>query len=217
MQITTSDQEARHRNKKTNSVMPTIDTRELIIDVARRLFAQQGIESTTIGDVATASNKSRRTIYTYFKSKEELLEASIESEMKKISAAMKKVASEKISPDKKLIKLIFVRLRITRSIVRRNSGLHSEYFGNMWIVEHIRRTFDIHEIALFRSIIADGQQQGIFNVESPDLTARFLHFCLNGLEIPFVKGVINKHKDEEFLKKFSEKLILSALGANKSK
>ena len=57
--------------------MPTIDTRELIIDVARRLFAQQGIESTTIGDVATASNKSRRTIYTYFKSKEELLEASI--------------------------------------------------------------------------------------------------------------------------------------------
>ena len=71
--------------------------------------------------------------------------------------------------------------------------------------------------ASIRSIIADGQQQGIFNVESPDLTARFLHFCLNGLEIPFVKGVINKHKDEEFLKNFSEKLILSALGANKSK
>ena len=63
--------------------MPTIDTRDLIIDVARRLFAQQGIENTTIGDVAIASNKSRRTIYTYFKSKEELLEASIESEMKK--------------------------------------------------------------------------------------------------------------------------------------
>ena len=181
------------------------------------MFAQQGIERTTIGDVAAASNKSRRTIYTYFKSKEELLEASIESEMKKISTAMKKVASEKLSPDKKLIKLIFVRLRITRSIVRRNSGLHSEYFGNMWIVEHIRRTFDIHEIALFRSIIADGQQQGIFSVESPDLAARFLHFCLNGLEIPFIKGVINKHKDEEFVNSFSEKLILSALGAKHSK
>ena len=193
--------------------MPTIDTRGLIIDVARRLFAQQGIENTTIGDVAVASGKSRRTIYTYFKSKEELLEASIESEMKKISTAMKKVAFENISPDKKLVKLIFVRLRITRSIVRRNSGLHSEYFGNMWIVEHIRRTFNVHEIALFRSIIADGQQQGIFNVESPDLTARFLHFCLNGLEVPFIKGVINKHKDEEFITYFSEKIILSALGA----
>lgn len=193
--------------------MPTIDTRDLIIDVARRLFAQQGIENTTIGDVAIASNKSRRTIYTYFKSKEELLEASIESEMKKISSAMRKVAEEKISPDKKLVKLIFVRLRITRSIVRRNSGLHSEYFGNMWIVEHIRRVFNVHEIALFRSIIADGLQQGIFNVESPDLTARFLHFCLNGLEVPFIKGVINKHKDEEFVRNFSEKIILSALGA----
>ena len=191
--------------------MPTIDTRELIIDVARRLFAQQGIENTTIGDVATTSGKSRRTIYTYFKSKEELLEASIESEMKKISSAMKKVALEKISPDKKLIKMIFVRLRITKSIVRRNSGLHSEYFGNMWIIEHIRKTFDVHEIALFRSIIADGQKQGIFNVESPDLTARFLHFCLNGLEVPFIKGIISKHKDEEFIRIFSEKIILNAL------
>ena len=194
--------------------MPTNDTRDLIIDVARRLFAQQGIENTTIGDDAESSGRSRRTIYTYFKSKEELLEASIESEMKKISAAMKKVAEENISPDKKLIKLIFVRLRITRSIVRRNSGLHSEYFGNMWIVEHIRRTFDVQEIALFRSIIAEGEQQGIFNVENPNLTARFLHFCLNGLEVPFIKGVINKHKDEEFVRHFSEKLILSALGAN---
>ena len=196
-----------------STTMPTIDTRATIIDVARRLFAQQGIESTTIGDVAAASGKSRRTIYTYFKSKEELLEASIESEMKKISSAMQKVAAENITPDKKIIKLIFVRLRITRSIVRRNSGLHSEYFGNMWIVEHIRRTFDVHEIALYRSIIAEGQQQGIFNVENPNLTARFLHFCLNGLEVPFIKGVINKHKDEEFLKNFSEKIILSALGA----
>lgn len=194
--------------------MPTNDTRDLIIDVARRLFAQQGIENTTIGDVAESSGRSRRTIYTYFKSKEELLEASIESEIKKISAAMKKVTEENISPDKKLIKLIFVRLRITRSIVRRNSGLHSEYFGNMWIVEHIRRTFDVQEIALFRSIIAEGEQQGIFNVENPNLTARFLHFCLNGLEVPFIKGVINKHKDEEFVRHFSEKLILSALGAN---
>lgn len=205
--------------KRTNVqlyYMSTADTRDLIINVARRLFAQQGIENTTISDIAIASDKSRRTIYTYFKSKEELLEASIESEMKKIATTMKKVASEDISPDKKLIKLIFVRLRITRSIVHRNKGFHSEYFGNMWIIEHIRRTFDSHEIALFRSIIAKGQQQGIFNVESPDLTARYLHFCLNGLEIPFVKGIINKHKDEEFIKKISEKIILSALGVKTS-
>jgi hypothetical protein len=105
------------------------------------------------------------------------------------------------------------RLHATRSIVRRNSGLHSEYFNNVWIVEHIRRTFDSKEIALFRAIIAEGKQQGLFTVESPDLAARFLHFCLNGLEVPFIKGVINKHKDEEFVTYFSEKIILSALGA----
>ena len=86
--------------------MATIDTREAIIKVARKLFAQQGIGNITMADIAQAANKSRRTVYTYFQSKEELLEASIEMEVKKISAATTKVAMSDLTPDKKIIKLI---------------------------------------------------------------------------------------------------------------
>jgi AcrR family transcriptional regulator len=86
--------------------MATIDTREAIIKVARKLFAQQGIGNITMADIAKAANKSRRTVYTYFQSKEELLEASIEMEVKKISAATTKVAMSDLTPDKKIIKLI---------------------------------------------------------------------------------------------------------------
>ena len=117
-----------------------------------------------------------------------------------------------LAPDKKLVKLIFVRLHSTRSIVRRNAGLRSEYFNNVWIVEHIRRTFDAREIALFRTIISDGKQQGLFTVESPDLAARFLHFCLKGIEIPFINGIMNKNNDDKFVQHFTEKIILNALG-----
>lgn len=189
-----------------------IDTREQLIKVARKLFAKHGIDNITMNDVATAANRSRRTVYTYFKSKEELLEASIEMEVKKISAAITKVAMSDLSPDKKIIKLIFTRLHSTRSIVRRNAGLRSEFFNNVWIVEHIRRTFDAREIALFRAIIADGNQQGIFSVESPDLAARFLHFCLKGIEIPFINGIMNKNNDDKFVQHFTEKIVLNALG-----
>ncbi len=194
--------------------MSTIDTREQLIKVARRLFAKQGIDNITMNDIAVAANRSRRTVYTYFKSKEELLEASIEMEVKKISAAITKVAMSDLAPDKKLVKLIFVRLHSTRSIVRRNAGLRSEYFNNVWIVEHIRRTFDAREIALFRAIISEGKQQGLFTVESPDLAARFLHFCLKGIEIPFINGIMNKNNDDKFVQHFTEKIILNALGQN---
>ncbi len=192
--------------------MATPDTRELIIKVARKLFAKHGIDNITMNDIATAAAKSRRTVYTYFQSKEELLEASIEMEVKKISAAITKVAQSELPPDKKIVKLIFVRLHSTRSIVKRNSGLQSEYFNNLWIVEHIRRNFDAREIALFRTIIADGKQQGIFTVESPDLAARFLHFCLKGIEVPFIHGIVSKNNDDKFVQHFTEKIVLNALG-----
>ncbi|MBR2318607.1 MAG: TetR/AcrR family transcriptional regulator [Bacteroidaceae bacterium] len=189
--------------------MATTETKELLIKVARKLFAQQGIGNITMNDVAKAANKSRRTVYTYFQSKEELLEASIEMEVMKISNAMTKVAISSLSPDKKIIKLIFVRLQLTRSIVRRNSCLHSDYIV---IVEHIRKSFDSKEIALFRHIISEGKQKGIFNTESPDLAARFLHFCLKGIEMPFINGVVSKNSDDKFVNHFTEKVILSALG-----
>lgn len=188
--------------------MSNIETRELIIKVARKLFAQQGIGNITMSDVAQAANKSRRTVYTYFQSKEELLEASIEMEVKKISTAITKVAMSDLTPDKKIVKLIFVRLQATRSIVRRNSCLHSDY---ILIVEHIRKSFDTKEIALFRRVIEEGKQKGIFNTDSPDLAARFLHFCLKGIEMPFISGIMNKNNDDEFVREFTKKVILSAL------
>ena len=166
--------------------MSTIETREVLIKVARKLFSKEGISNITMNDIAKAANKSRRTVYTYFQSKEELLEASIEMEVKKISAAMTKVAMSNLPPDKKIIKLIFVRLQLTRSIVRRNGCMHNDYFV---IIEHIRKSFDAKEIALFRHIIAEGNHKKIFNTDSPDLAARFLHFCLKGIEIPFINAM----------------------------
>ena len=188
--------------------MSTIETREVLIKVARKLFSKEGIGNITMNDIAKAANKSRRTVYTYFQSKEELLEASIEMEVKKISAAVTKVAISNLPADKKIIKLIFVRLQMTRNIVRRNGCLHSDY---ILIVEHIRKSFDTKEIALFRRIIEEGKQMGIFNTESPDLAARFLHFCLKGIEMPFINGIISKNNDEKFVEYFTEKVILSAL------
>ena len=189
--------------------MATVDTRDHLIKVARKLFASEGIGNITMNEIAVAAGKSRRTVYTYFQSKEELLEASIEMEVKKISAAITKVASSKLTPDKKIIKLIFVRLQATRSIVLRNGCLHSDY---LFIVEHIRKSFDAKEIALFRHIITEGKQMGIFKTESPDLASRFLHFCLKGIEMPFINGIMSKNNDEKFVHAFTEKVILNALG-----
>ena len=193
--------------------MANTEPREHIIKFARKLFSLKGIDNITMSDIALEAKRSRRTVYTYFQSKEELLEASIEMEVKKISAAMTKVALSQLPADQKIIRLIFVRLHSTRNIIRRNKEISHEYFNNEWIVNHIRKTFDSKEIALFRTIIAEGNQKGIFNVESPDLAARFLHFCLKGIEIPYINGIVSRNKDDNFVNEFTAKVVLNALGA----
>ena len=51
--------------------MSILKTRQKLVDIARQLFAKKGIEGTTMNDIAVASGKGRRTLYTYFKSKED--------------------------------------------------------------------------------------------------------------------------------------------------
>ena len=51
--------------------MAVVKTRIKLVDVARQLFAKKGLENTTMNDIAQASGKGRRTLYTYFKSKED--------------------------------------------------------------------------------------------------------------------------------------------------
>ena len=43
-------------------------TRQKLVDVARQLFAKNGLENTTMNDIAMQSGKGRRTLYTYFSS-----------------------------------------------------------------------------------------------------------------------------------------------------
>lgn len=62
------------------SVSPKIRRKEIeiesrkgfIIDAARKLFAQKGIENTTMEDIAGEVDYTRRTLYTYFKSFDEI-------------------------------------------------------------------------------------------------------------------------------------------------
>ena len=83
--------------------MSVTKTRSLLVDVARRLFAQQGLEGTTMNDIAVASNRGRRTLYTYFKNKEEIYYAVIETEVERLSDKMDEVVSKDMDPEQKII------------------------------------------------------------------------------------------------------------------
>ena len=48
------------------------NTKKMLIEVARVLFSKNGKKEDTMNDIAEASKKGRRTLYTYFNNKEEI-------------------------------------------------------------------------------------------------------------------------------------------------
>ncbi len=68
-----------------------LKTRDKLIEVARQLFAHKGVENTTMLDIANASEKGRRTIYTYFKNKREIHQAVIERESEQIVSRQRQI------------------------------------------------------------------------------------------------------------------------------
>src|ERR1700754_2170512 len=55
-----------------------IDTRELIIESAMTCFGRQGLDKTTVVDIAKAADVSRSTVYEYFRDKASIVEACAE-------------------------------------------------------------------------------------------------------------------------------------------
>lgn len=187
-------------------------TRALIVDVARQLFAKNGIEETTMNDIAVASQKGRRTLYTYFKSKEEVYYAVVESELELMSERMFAVAEMDISPEERIIELIYTRLEAIKEIVYRNGTLKAEFFRDIWGVEKARKEFDKNQIELFRRVLNEGKYNNFFDIENTDLIATVLHFCLKGIEVPYVRGIISKGIPKEESKAQITKLVLKAIG-----
>lgn len=187
-------------------------TRQKLVDVARQLFAKNGIANTTMNDIAKSSGKGRRTLYTYFKSKDDVYYAVIESELERLSDKLDEVAARRIRPQDKIIELIYTHLSMIKETVMRNGNLRAEFFRNIWMVEKVRKNFDEDEIDLFRKVYAEAKEDGEFDIDNVELVADITHYCIKGLEVPFIYGRLGHGLTEESSRPLVAKVVYGALG-----
>ena len=153
-------------------------------------------------------------MYTYFKNKEEVYTAVIESELERLSDKLDEVADKRIRPQDKIIELIYTHLNMIKETVVRNGNLRAEFFRNIWMVEKVRKNFDEDEIELFRKVYAEGKEDGEFDIDNVDLVADITHYCIKGLEVPYIYGRLGHGMTEETSKPLVAKFVYGALGKN---
>jgi AcrR family transcriptional regulator len=181
------------------------NTKKMLIEVARQLFAENGKKDVTMNDIAEASKKGRRTLYTYFNNKEEIYKAVIDKELDTILERLTVVSSQKTEPDVKLTNHILAHLDAVKDVVNRNGSLRADFFHDIYEVERKRRKIDVREISLIRSIISEGIEKNIFNRIDPDLSSIIIFYSIKGLEVPYIRQNIssefekNKNSIVEFV------------------
>ena len=64
-------------------------TRQLIADTARRLFAERGFEGVTVAEIARAADVAEATVFNYFPTKEDLFYSRLEAFEEELLAAVR--------------------------------------------------------------------------------------------------------------------------------
>jgi len=92
--------------------------RARILTAAEKLFSEKGYAQTTIDDISKASEYSRRTLYAYYESKEDILHHIIEKGLRSLKKDIESAANDNIefAP--------IVRCARRRSITERNIRTH---------------------------------------------------------------------------------------------
>lgn len=139
-------------------------TRDKLIEVARQLFANKGVENTTMNDIAAASEKGRRTIYTYFKNKREIYNAVIEKQSDKIIENLRNIASSSLDPVQKLEQYLSQRFQLVVDYVPKHDMVLRHLFDrDLRRMEKIHRLAVLKEEEMFRSLLEEGINLGAFD------------------------------------------------------
>ena len=150
--------------KRTITVLKT---RDRLIEVAHRLFLLKGVENTTMRDIADASDKGRRTLYTYFKSKGDIFDAVIKREGDAYLKMLEEISSSTDSSAEKLEKYIMKRFEVLEIMENHHNSffdwLRNGFRSNLKrdILTSIRRKDSI----ILNNIITEGIQNGEFDSE----------------------------------------------------
>lgn len=165
-----------------------IKTREKLIEVARQLFAYKGIENTTMNDIANASEKGRRTIYTYFKNKKEIYNAVIEQESELSVSKLREIITLNITPVEKLRRFLEVRFDIIKdSNLGQNDPLRRFIMRDIKRVEKIRRLALEKEREILNAIIEEGVLFGFFDKNQCENFESLRLMVVQGVDFSYIR------------------------------
>lgn len=148
-----------------------METREKIIFAFRELAEERGFYGAAVDELARRNNMSKRTIYRYFNSKEELIEAVMRRYMEETEKMVDYCLSTNDNPIIKmtnLVKLLSERLRKLNPRIMNDLQKH---YPQIW--EKLEQ-FRANKIRNINTVLLEGVKEGYFKEINPVIVTNSL-------------------------------------------
>ncbi|WP_336811303.1 TetR/AcrR family transcriptional regulator [Bosea sp. MMO-172] len=153
---------------------PTIENaRDRILDDAARLFARDGYDGTSLGELAASVGVTKAAIYHYFPNKKEIYEAIIVRTLEGLRRHVSQATARTSGPEEALFRFMTTHADFFEGHYDGFLTMLVGYGGmeNVVMLAEAQKLRDEHEQAL-RRIITDGVTTGAFRAVDIDVTSR---------------------------------------------
>ncbi|MCK9442467.1 MAG: TetR/AcrR family transcriptional regulator [Methanothrix sp.] len=153
------------------------ERRQELIDTAERLFMENGYEHTAISDIVKELNVAQGTLYYYFRSKEDILEAVVEKSIADLEGnVIQLISDEEVDEAARLNAAIN---GILGFVSQRNDFidfLHQDI--NAVMHAKLEKATVERIVPILSGLVIKGNANGSFNIENPIETVEFLSTAL---------------------------------------
>lgn len=160
-------------------------TRDMILDAADRIMSRWGFRKMTMDDLAKEAGVSRRTIYVYFRGKEDVGLSSIGRVVEQVYEELEKLLKSGLDPETKL------RTMLVRRVMGRIEQISDYYHSLDELFEAVRPAYMSRRRKMFEreiEIIARAIALGDFPVANPKATAETMLLATNAF-LPYSLSV----------------------------
>jgi len=179
----------RHSKKNIRRRRDPVASRQKILEAGMRHFARAGIDGARVADIIKEAQLSHRMLYHYFKSKEELYEATLEFAYRQIRDAERELDMEHLDPAEGLARLVGFTFDY---YIKKPEFMALLLQENLYGGRYVRRTNHVREIqqpliASLEDLINRGYRAGVFGRKIDPIQ---LYIDIAGL---CYFGIVHKH------------------------
>jgi len=152
-----------------------------IIETATSLFLNLGFKSVTMDDIAEKMAISKKTIYTHFENKTELVEASSLLIFEQISKIITQIEAEKVNPIEETFKIKEIISHYLKGEKTSPEYQLKKYYPKIYAMLDIKKKEIIN--TCFKDSIARGIADGLFRAGlNIDMISKFYYLCITGIK-----------------------------------